>query len=313
MNNYSHRKRHGVVYTPPEIVALILDNALPREAGELAGVSVCDPACGAGAFLAGVAHRLLGRLNRDAALAALGRMAGYDIDREAISQCRARLDDVLAQYYPGARVEWDLKVRNALDRESFAGDRGRFTHIVGNPPYVRVQHLERWGRGRIAGQWDVVRGATDLYLVFYELGLELLRAGGALGYITPSGWLRSDAGAGLRRMLATGHQVRRLLDFGEHQVFADATTYTAITIIVKEGVPGDIPVSKYDGAEWRDGGYASLERGQPGRRLGSGNPVGTGTDAGTGKARAQAGGGCRYTRGDTDAGGPGVYPAGRGR
>ena len=263
MNNYSHRKRHGVVYTPPEIVALILDNALPREADKLAGASVCDPACGAGAFLAGAAHRLLGRLNRDEALAALGRMAGYDIDREAIGQCRARLDDVLAQYYPGARVEWDLKVRNALDREGFAGDRGRFTHIVGNPPYVRVQHLERQGRGRIAGQWNVVRGATDLYLVFYELGLELLRTGGVLGYITPSGWLRSDAGAGLRRMLATGHRVQRIMDFGEHQVFAEATTYTAITVIVKEEAPGDIPVSKYDGADWRDGGCARLDAGNP--------------------------------------------------
>ena len=44
----SARKRHGVVYTPPSIVALILDNALPSDAGGLAAASVCDPACGVG-------------------------------------------------------------------------------------------------------------------------------------------------------------------------------------------------------------------------------------------------------------------------
>ena len=261
----SDRKRRGVVYTPPSIVALILDNALPADAAGLAAASICDPACGDGAFLTAVARRLLERLDYADALAALRRLAGYDIDAAAIARCRAQLDAILSERYPGARVDWNLQARDAFDPDAFAGDWGRFTHIVGNPPYVRVQHLEQSGRRRIAGRWQVIRGATDLFLVFYELGLNLLRDGGVLGYIAPSSWLRSESGAALRRLLATSHQVRRIIDFGEHQVFDEVTTYTAITIIRKGGAPSAIPVSKYDGKQFYDGGMVMLDAARPAR------------------------------------------------
>ena len=268
----SERKRRGVVYTPPSIVALILDHALPADAGDLAAASVCDPACGAGAFLVAAARRILTQLHPADALPALQRMAGYDIDDAAIARCRQQLDDTLAQWRPGARVDWNLQVRNVFDQDAFAGDCGRFTHIVGNPPYVRVQHLEQAGRGRIAGQWQVVRGATDLFLVFYELGLNLLRSGGVLGYIAPSSWLRSHSGAALRQLLTQHHRVERIIDFGPHQVFDEVTTYTAITIIRKHGIrkdgrkdgaPPAIPVSRYDGARFYDGGSIMPDTANP--------------------------------------------------
>ena len=275
----SERKRRGVVYTPPSIVALILDNALPDDAGGLAAASVCDPACGDGAFLVAAARRILAQLHRADALPALRRMAGYDIDAAAIARCRQRLDDALAQQHPGARVDWNLQVRSAFDQDAFTGDCGRFTHIVGNPPYVRVQHLEQAGRGRIAGQWQVVRGATDLFLVFYELGLNLLRGGGVLGYIAPSSWLRSHSGAALRRLLTQQHRVERIIDFGQHQMFDEVTTYTAITIIRKDGIrkdgiqkdgrkdgaPPAIPVSRYDGVRFYDGGTIIPDAANPAR------------------------------------------------
>ena len=259
----SSSKRHGVVYTPASVVALILDNVLPADGDELAAATVCDPSCGDGAFLVDVARRILSRLPYADALPALQRLTGYDIDRAALSQCRAQLDAVLSEWYPEARVDWNLCERNAFERAAFAGDAGRFTHVVGNPPYVRVQHLEQAGRQRIAGQWDVIRGATDLYLVFYELGLDLLCSGGTLGYITPSSWLRSDSGGALRRLLAQSHRVNRIIDYGQHQVFNDVTTYTAIAVIQKDGAPADIPVEKYDGTRFHDAGTIALDRAHP--------------------------------------------------
>lgn len=255
----SERKRHGVVYTPASVVGLILDNVLPADAGELADAVICDPACGDGAFLVAAADRILRRLPKHDALLALRRLAGYDIDRAALTQCRAQLDAILSEWYPDARIDWNLCERNALDRASFNDDAGYFTHVVGNPPYVRVQHLEQAGRKRITGQWNVIRGATDLYLVFYELGLALLRSGGTLGYITPSSWLRSDSGAALRRLLAQSHRVNRIIDFGQHQVFDDVTTYTAIAVIRKDGIPWDIPVEKFDGFQFHDAGVITVD------------------------------------------------------
>lgn len=259
------RKRWGVVYTPDWVVGVILDGVLPLGGEGLAGAAVCDPACGDGAFLAGAARRALARLGREDALAVLRRMSGFDIDGGAIARCRARLDALLEEWYPGERVRWRLRERDAFDRAAWRGDRGRFTHIVGNPPYVRVQHLERSGRRRIAGQWQVVRGATDSYLIFYELGLDLLRDGGMLGYIAPSSWLRSDSGLELRKLLVGGHRGRKVMDFGEHQVFDDVTTYTAIVIIEKGGEPGDVPAERFDGSGFRAAGSIVIDGGDPGR------------------------------------------------
>ena len=259
----SQRKRHGVVYTPEPIVNLILDNVLPLQSDVLARASICDPACGDGEFLSVAAQRALSQLQRDDALTVLRNMTGYDIDREAIALCRKRLDGVLADWYPDARVEWNLQERTAFDKSKFRQDFGRFTHVVGNPPYVRVQHLEQSGRNRIAGQWSVIRGATDLYLVFYELGLELLRDGGVLGYISPSSWLRSDSGSALRRMLVTKHTVKKIIDFAEHQVFDDATTYTVIAIIQKGGMCASIPAEKFNGSGFEDAGAISVDYASP--------------------------------------------------
>ena len=259
----SLKKRHGVVYTPEPIVELILDNVLPKSDDELADAIVCDPACGDGAFLTAVARHILARLSRAEALDALRNLTGYDIDQDAIARCKQNLDGELARYYPGERVDWNVNSRDALRRSAFENEYGRFTHVVGNPPYVRVQHLEQSGRDRLAGQWNLLRGATDLYIIFYELGLDLLRPGGICGYITPSSWLRSDSGSLLRNHLALSHRIKKIVNFGEHQVFPDATTYTAISVIEKDGTPARVPVETYDGESINGGGFITLDHNDP--------------------------------------------------
>lgn len=255
----SDRKRHGVVYTPAPVVDLILDHVLPSTADELAEASICDPSCGDGAFLVGAARRILTTLPQSSALVALARLTGYDINAEALAMSRVRLDETLAEWYPDSRVDWALANRNALDRPAFETDAGRFTHVIGNPPYVRVQHLEESGRSWIAGQWDLVCGATDLYLVFYELGLHLLASGGMLGYITPSSWMRSNSGSPLRRLFTLSHKVIKIIDYGHHQVFDDVTTYTAIVVVQKDGAPTPIPVDRYHEGKFYDAGLIMLD------------------------------------------------------
>ena len=112
----NHSKLHGVVYTPDAVVKRICDNVLPSGT-ELAKASVCDPSCGDGAFLAVVAHRLLTQLPRQSALRTLSRMTGYDIDPVALSICRTRLQSILREHYPKAKVKWRLFQRDALNRQ----------------------------------------------------------------------------------------------------------------------------------------------------------------------------------------------------
>lgn len=261
----SRQKRDGVVYTPRHIVRRILGSALPGSARELARVSLCDPACGDGAFLSEFAGHVLQALPRKAALGALGRMTGFDTDARALALCAERLDKVLGAAYPGASVKWRLLRRDALDRRGFLEHERTFTHVVGNPPYVRIQHLGAGRRGQAKAQWATLRGAADLYILFFELGLDLLKKGGVLGYITPSSWLRSDSGRRLREILASSHRIRKLLDFGEHQVFSDVTAYTLITVAEKEAEFSSVPYWRYDGKRFRHSGTVEVPRESPGK------------------------------------------------
>lgn len=250
---HNHSKLHGVVYTPNTVVRRICDNVLPS-GSELTKANICDPACGDGAFLVEITRRILRQLPRRTALRLLSRLTGYDIDPRAINICRKRLQEVLGQRYPNATVKWRLLRRDALNRNAFRKDYKTFTHVLGNPPYIRVQHLGNDRRKRLDQQWRVACGATDFYLLFYELGLDLLQPGGLLGYITPASWLRTSSGKALRAMLANEHRVRKILDYGNYQVFDGVTAYTAITIIEKHGLPQNIPYWKHNGEHFQNAG-----------------------------------------------------------
>lgn len=250
----THKKINGVVYTPKEIVRRILDSVLPDGEDGLARVSLCDPACGDGAFLVPFAEKVLADLPKGKALAVLSRMTGFDLDRGALARCARRLDSLLRAKHPGAQADWRLTRADALQRQPLKGRAGRFTHVVGNPPYVRVQHLGESRRGLAKRHWKTVRGSTDLYIPFFELGLELLADGGKLGYITPSSWLRSNSASALREHLAGSHRVLKLLDFGEHQAFEGVTAYALITTVEKGAAPEPIPYWRHDGRKFRKAG-----------------------------------------------------------
>ena len=243
MSTVNPRKHFGIVYTPAPIVSSMVDR-IPS----LSDTAICDPACGDGQFLVAVAEQLCARLQRSRSPAAKARLhatlrqlTGYDLDPLALRRCRQRLSAALARHgYPPVR--WRLRQLDALDRSAWARQAGRFDCVIGNPPYVRIQHLEAPRRARInASHWRLLSGCTDLFILFFEMGLDLLRQDGRLIYITPNSWLRSQAGAPLRRHLRDANRLVSITDYGQHQVFADATTYTAITEVQKGGSTKGLP------------------------------------------------------------------------
>ncbi|MBL9100531.1 MAG: Eco57I restriction-modification methylase domain-containing protein [Myxococcales bacterium] len=128
-----------------------------------------------------------------------------------------------------APFDWTAAFPAAFDRP----DPG-FDCVLGNPPYVKLQNLRKAQpalAAHLQGAYASARtGNFDLYLPFVERGLALLRRSGLMGYIAPSGWLLGEYGAGLRALVHARRALARWIDFGDHQVFADATTYTALQV-----------------------------------------------------------------------------------
>jgi hypothetical protein len=115
-----------------------------------------------------------------------------------------------------------------------------FDVIIGNPPYVRVQALNQWAKSEVdllkTRFSSATKGNYDLYVVFVERGLELLRPTGTAGFILPHKFMHLEYGEPLRGALSKGQNVSRIVHFGAAQIFPKATTYTCLLFLSKQPV-----------------------------------------------------------------------------
>ena len=116
-------------------------------------------------------------------------------------------------------------------RADFPGvfERGGFDVVVGNPPYVRQERLGPF-KPYLALRYASYHGVADLYVYFYERGLELLAPGGKLSYIVTNKWLRAGYGEPLRRFLSERAEIEEVVDFGHAPIFEDADTFPCIIV-----------------------------------------------------------------------------------
>lgn len=115
---------------------------------------------------------------------------------------------------------------------------GGFDAIVGNPPYVRIQNMQKYIPEETKyyqsadSQYTVAKKATiDKYFVFIQRALGLLNPSGLLGYIVPHKFFLTSGGKELRKLITESHQISKIIHFGVTQVFPERSTYTAILIL----------------------------------------------------------------------------------
>lgn len=118
-----------------------------------------------------------------------------------------------------------------------------FDVIIGNPPYVQIQkfsaaHKQAWQ----AQNYSTYAATGDVYCLFYERGVRLLKQGGQLCYITSNKWMRAGYGERLRGFFAKAVAVEEVIDFGGVVVFNAAMVDTAIVRLSKRP-PGDVFLS----------------------------------------------------------------------
>jgi adenine-specific DNA-methyltransferase len=194
------RSRRGVFYTPPALADRLLDQAQAAGAN-WSSARVLDPAAGAGAFLLPVARRMLDALPPCAPAVALqnlaGRLRGFETDPFAAWMAEVFLE---AQALPwvvasGRRLGPVVTVRDSL----LCDEHDTFDLVVGNPPFGRQILLpalrERFARS--------LYGHANLYGLFMDLALRLVRPQGLVSFLTPSSFLAGEYFKNLRALLWT--------------------------------------------------------------------------------------------------------------
>ncbi|MBD3723700.1 MAG: Eco57I restriction-modification methylase domain-containing protein [Flavobacteriaceae bacterium] len=111
-------------------------------------------------------------------------------------------------------------------------DKGGFDIVIGNPPYIQLQK----NGGLLANIYKdegfkTFERTGDIYSLFYEKGIDILKADGIITYITSRQWMRSSYGESLRSLF-NKYNPLTLLDLGSG-VFNNATVDTNIILLQK--------------------------------------------------------------------------------
>jgi len=110
-------------------------------------------------------------------------------------------------------------------------ERGGFDVVVGNPPYVRQEKFKEL-KPALQQEYSCYTGTADLFVYFYEQGINLLRAGGHLTYISSNKYMRAGYGKKLRTFLTEKTTLHQIIDFGDTDVFG-AIAYPSIILLQK--------------------------------------------------------------------------------
>jgi len=230
---------HGEVFTRPWVVDLVLDLAGYTSDRNLADLRAIEPACGTGAFLIPMIHRLSkscrlhGRTIEDAAEA----IRAIDLQPENVSLSRsAALKCLLDEGWPEV-LSMELADRWVVEDDFIIGEdlTGSADFVVGNPPYVRLEEIRPALSAAYRSACPTMGGRADLFIGFYEMGLRSLRPEGTLAYICADRWMHNQYGKALRTLVGAAFSMEATVVMHDVDAFEEeVSAYPAITVLRRQ-------------------------------------------------------------------------------
>lgn len=300
----SKRKKDGVFYTPQYITKYIVENTVGKLCSNkkeelgiveeeyfsdkkrqistkkflldkletyrewLKGITICDPACGSGAFLSAALQFLKSEhqfINEMQAKVTGGGIAfayfdndilennlyGVDINEESIEIAKLALWLRTAQPFRKlSSLNKNIKCGNSLISDpTIAGEKafnwekefpevfekGGFDIVIGNPPYVNVEHIPTIDKEYYKQNYQSFFKRSDIFTLFVEKGLcNISKKHGKIAFIIPSIVLNNLSYQPLRNLFLDNCWLQEVSYVGG-AVFSDATVDTSILIFDKVG------------------------------------------------------------------------------
>ncbi|MBR5959031.1 MAG: N-6 DNA methylase [Salinivirgaceae bacterium] len=301
------RKRDGVFYTPQYITKYIVENTVGRLCADkkaelqideqeyfadrrrnkdtkikllkrlndyrqwLLQITICDPACGSGAFLNAALqfliqeHRLIDEMDAKITDSPMvipnvensileNNLFGVDINEESVEI--ARLSLWLRTARPHRKLNslnQNIKCGNSLISDpDVAADkafdwqrefpqvfeRGGFDVVIGNPPYGATFNDAE--KAFITKSYKSYRYKYESYIYFIEKSLNLVKDEGFVEFITPQLWLSLDESYNIRNIVLN-NDLQTIRFYGE-DAFADAVVNTCSFMIRKKAPNNELVI-----------------------------------------------------------------------
>ncbi len=128
-------------------------------------------------------------------------------------------------------LEWRFEFPEVLDDEgNFLG----FDCIIGNPPYIRQEHIKDLKPLLEKQYQDFYNSSSDIYTYFFALAFNLLKEKGFSAFITSNKYARAKYGAKLRELLLKKTTLVSYMELNALKVFESATVDTSIIHFIKQ-------------------------------------------------------------------------------
>ncbi|WQR74638.1 class I SAM-dependent DNA methyltransferase [Helicobacter pylori] len=128
-------------------------------------------------------------------------------------------------------LEWRFEFPEVLDDEgNFLG----FDCIIGNPPYIRQEHIKDLKPLLEKQYHNFYNSTADIYTYFFALSYHLLKEKGFSAFITSNKYARAKYGAKLRELLLKKTTIVSYMELNALKVFESATVDTSIIHFIKQ-------------------------------------------------------------------------------
>lgn len=109
-------------------------------------------------------------------------------------------------------------------------ENGGFDAIIGNPPYIRTQLLDKISKKYYKNNYISSTGIYDIYALFVEKSVNITKKG-IVGFILPNKFILADYGRGMRNLIKDKQCLNKLINFKDNQIFQNASTYTCLLFL----------------------------------------------------------------------------------
>jgi hypothetical protein len=135
------------------------------------------------------------------------------------------------------------KLTSKLEEPTIPYGNNGFDIVIGNPPYLGGRDWKS-ENGNVydyfINRYKVAEYQFDIYALFWEIGIRLLKSNGYIGYITPNTWLNNQSSTKLRTYILENTLIHSIVDYSRINVFEQATVLPITTILEKTKKQSDL-------------------------------------------------------------------------
>jgi len=225
-NEKEKKEKHSIYYTPNWLATYIVKDVFDKitiSEYSIPNLKVLEPSCGCGGFLTCVFDVIFEYYTKHTQMSHCKivsnilqkNLYGIDIDKSALKICKFIL---LLKAFKKTHVFKDYDI-NLYNKDFLVDDLVKLKNIdiiIGNPPYLENRKINKYyDKAFLKEKYTTARGRFDIYSLFIEKSLCLLKRNGYLSFVLPGNLLTNNNFHEIRKLILNKTCIMGIIYLGE--------------------------------------------------------------------------------------------------